>query len=420
MKLSPLRTAAVLVAATALLTVGAVADRWWSRTQASHSAAPPATARKVMYWYDPMLPDQHFPKPGLSSMGMQMVPRYGEPSGATGIRIEPGTRQNLGIRTERVVLGALANSIHVPGIVGWNLGAESTVSMPVQAIVSSLPAHTPFQRVRAGQPVAVVLAPEWSAAVAEARALANSRTPEARALARASSQRLHVLGLSGSTATSAGIVLRAPRSGVVTEVLVREGQALGAGMTLLRINGTDTMWVDADLPQTLTSVVAGTQATLTFPALPARTFSARVDTVLPQVDTASRARRARIVLDNRDGELAPGMFADVALQPAGDGIHPLVPTDALISTGDDTRVVLLRDDGRMESVQVATGRSAGGRTEILRGLAGGERVVTSGQFLIDSEASLSGGIRRLGEPDATSPAVVPAAPIPSPLPSPSP
>jgi Cu(I)/Ag(I) efflux system membrane fusion protein len=132
-------------------------------------------------------------------------------------------------------------------------------------------------------------------------------------------------------------------------------------------------------------------------AWPGRTFEGRVESLLPQLDATSRTQQARIVLDNREGLLLPGMLAEVELSPGSGGEFPLVPTDAVIGSGRDARVILQSADGGFRPVAVRIGRSAGGFTEVLAGLEGGERVVASGQFLIDSEASLSGALERLGE-----------------------
>jgi Cu(I)/Ag(I) efflux system membrane fusion protein len=211
---------------------------------------------------------------------------------------------------------------------------------------------------------------------------------------------LRTLGLSGTTATGSGaVVLRAPRRGVVREVLVREGQALLPGAPLFRINGTETLWLEAAVPQADTQGLApGTAVTATVAGLPGHSFEGEVETLLPDIDAATRTRRARIVLRNPENLLSPGMFAEVTLQPRTGDAVPLVPTEALIATGTDTRAIIPSDAGSYRPVRVPAGRCAGGRTVILAGLAGGERVVTSGQFLIDSEASLSGALDRLVPP----------------------
>jgi Cu(I)/Ag(I) efflux system membrane fusion protein len=400
-----LRNRIVLVTTTSLALVVAVgAGFWWGR---SHGTAPGAvegsthaTERGVLYWYDPMKPEQHFDKPGKSPfMDMPLVPKYAEAAGEGGIAIAPGTQQNLGIRTVLVRRGALGGAIRVPGTIGWDLRQERVVSARVDAIVDRLFVRTPFEPVRVGQPLAAVIAPAWSTAIAESRALGEAHSAAARTLQSAASARLRVLGLpAGASQRDGRIVLTSPIRGVVSEIGVREGQSAPMGTLLFRINSIETVWLEASLPQAgLVGIAPGTSVEARVSAIPGRVFSGRVDTLLPQIDSSSRTQRARIVLDNADGTLAPGMFAEITLVPSAGTELPLVPSEALIGAGTQSHVIVLEPDGRFRPVQVGIGRSSGGFIEILSGLKGGERVVASGQFLIDSEASLSGALERLND-----------------------
>lgn len=401
---------ALTASAIALVAIGIGGGYWWARRDAgarmemSESAMPPAQERKALYWYDPMVPDQHFDKPGKSPfMDMQLVPKYADGATTAGVRIDPGVQQNVGIRTAVVESGRMTTRIQVPATLTWDLRQEAVVSARVDGIVSRLHVKAPFEPVRRGQPLATVLAPAWGSAIAEAQALGQANSASARSLQSAANQRLRMLGLSGTRASrDGGVELLSPNDGVVSEVLVREGQTVIAGMPLFRVNGTATLWLEAAIPQGgVGGIGSGTKVEATVSAVPGRTFEGEVEALLPQIDPISRTQRARIVLRNEEGLLVPGMFAELMLQSeAGDDV-PLVPTEALVVTGSDSRVIVARSDGGFEPVRVQTGRSSGGRTEILAGLKSGERVVTSGQFLIDSEASLSGALQRL---DATTPA----------------
>jgi membrane fusion protein, copper/silver efflux system len=364
-------------------------------------AAAGSGERKVLYWFDPMVPDQHFDKPGKSPfMDMQLVPKYADEAAEGGITIAPGVRQNLGMRTVTVKRGSLAGAVRVPGTISWDLRQERVVSARVDAIIDRLYIKAPYEPVRAGQPLASVLAPAWSTALAEARALGQARSASARALQSASRERLRVLGLpagAGGAGRGGSITLTSPVTGVVSEIGVREGQSAPMGTLLFRVNGTATVWLEAAIPQAgVAGIIAGTPVEAIVDANPGQVFSGRVQTLLPQVDTGSRTQRARIVLDNANGLLAPGMFAQVTLKPVDTAEHTLVPSDALIGSGAQARVIVLGKDDRFRPIAVQPGRSGGGMTEILSGLEGGERVVASGQFLIDSEANLTGALERLG------------------------
>lgn len=403
----------LLAGAVALLALGYAGGRHvgTAAPPSGAKAGAPDTQRKVLYWYDTMVPDQHFDHPGLSPMGMPMVPKYADEGGGDRdvVRIDPVTVQNLGVRTAPVVRRVLAARLEVPGTVGWDLRDAVTVSARVDATVERLDVRAPYATVKAGQPLAVLLAPSWSTAIAEYRALQRAPSAAAQALRAAARRRLQVLGLGTqdiASERSGRITLHAPRDGVVTALEVREGQQVGAGQTLMTLNGWSTVWVEAALPQAMADEVhAGTPVVVRASALPGQVFSGQVESLLPDVDVTSRTQRARIVLANPDRRLSPGMFVNVELQPVSGMPEPVVPDGAVIATGSGSpRVIVAEGGGRFRPVAVRLGRSAGGDTEILAGLAGGERVVVSGQFLIDSEASLSGALQRLqtGEPEPAS------------------
>ncbi|WP_345780285.1 efflux RND transporter periplasmic adaptor subunit [Thermomonas sp.] len=406
-------------AAAGLLTVGLGAGYWWTQRHAGHdlkqTATPMAsqTERKVLYWYDPMAPDQHFDKAGKSPfMDMQLVPKYADEVAGGSVRIDAGLQQSVGIRTAQVEIGRLASTVRVPGTLTWDLRQESVVSARVEGLVSHVQVKAPYTKVARGQPLASLLAPSWSSALAEARALRQAQSASARELQSAAQQRLRVLGVPGGMARDGSVTLSAPKHGVVTEVLAREGQTVMPGTPLFRINGTDTLWLEAAIPQASAMALRpGTPVEAVVSAAPGQTFVGEVEALLPLVDTTSRTQRARIVLRNPNGVLAPGMFAEVTLQPQDGAAVPLVPTEALIATGADSRVIVQDADGGFRPVRVRAGRSSGGRTEILAGLTGREKIVVSGQFLIDSEASLSGALERLND-TSTKPTPTTSAPRP--------
>lgn len=363
-----------------------------------YAEQPDAGERKPLYWYDPMVPAQHFAKPGKSPfMDMMLVPRYADEAGDAGVRIDAGARQNMGLRTVEVKRGHLVEAIRVPGTVGWDLRNERVVSARVDAVVARLEVRIPYAKVAAGQPLAELIAPSWSSALAEASALRDAHSDAGASLRTAANERLTALGLPpGSRVQGGRVTLTAPIAGVVTELGAREGQSAPAGTLLFRIDSTSSVWIEAAIPQaSVGSAAEGTPVDVTVDARPGQTWHGRIEALLPQVDATSRTQRARIVVDNPRGELAPGQFAQVELRPSGGTDAPLVPSEALIGSGAQQRVIVIGDDGRFHPVLVRTGRSGGGMTEVLDGLHGGERVVASGQFLIDSEANLSGELGRL-------------------------
>jgi len=400
----------VVLVAFALTALGLSAGLgYWAGQRAmpdmagSAAAAADADDATALYWYDPMVPDQHFDKPGKSPfMDMMLVPRFADGGDSTAVMIDPGLQQSLGVRTATVELDSLPIEVRVPGTLQWDLSGEQRVTARVEGLVERVHVQTPFARVRRGQPLVTLLAPMLSGALAEYRALASAEAAESRGLLAAAQSRLRLLGLSAADLQgmpkegAPRIVLRAPADGVLSELAVRDGDTVMAGQLLFRVNSTDTLWLEARVPQADAGALStGLTAQIDISGFPGQTFDGVVDAVLPQVDPATRTQTVRIVVPNTHDRLAAGLFADVVLRANDERVCPWVPSEALILTGNEARVIVKDDNGGFRPVRVRSGRVVGDRSEILDGLSGGETVVVSGQFLIDSEASLSGLLSRL-------------------------
>lgn len=378
------------------------------RGDAPKATATSADGRKVLYYYDPMFPNQKFEKPGKSPfMDMQLEPKYADEGGAAsgaaqGVSIDPSAMQNLGIRVVEAKLGSLAATVNVAGTVDFNLRDVAIVQARSGGFVTRVYARAPGDVIRAGAPIADVLLPEWGGAQTEFLSVKRLGRPELTSAAR---QRLRLMGMSDglissverSGRTNGSVTITSPISGVIQTLDARQGVTLGAGQTLAQISGIGTVWLNAAVPEAQSgSVRIGQNATATLTAFPGETFGGRIIAILPTAQADSRTLTVRIELANRSGRLRPGMFAQVAL---GDSAAPtlLVPSEAVIRTGTRTIVMLATGDGRYHPAEVRAGREAGGQTEIVQGLAVGEKVVASGQFLLDSEASLTGiEVRPLG------------------------
>jgi Cu(I)/Ag(I) efflux system membrane fusion protein len=383
---------------------------YWLGQRGNAPALPTTSAdgRKVLYYYDPMFPNQKFEKPGKSPfMDMQLEPKYADEGGAAsgaaqGVSIDPSAMQNLGIRVVEAKLGSLAATVNVVGTVDFNLRDVAIVQARSGGFVTRVYARAPGDVIRAGAPIADVLLPEWGGAQTEFLSVKRLGRPELTSAAR---QRLRLMGMSDglissverSGRTNGSVTITSPISGVIQTLDARQGVTLGAGQTLAQISGIGTVWLNAAVPEAQSgSVRIGQNATATLTAFPGETFGGRIIAILPTAQADSRTLTVRIELANRSGRLRPGMFAQVAL---GDSAAPtlLVPSEAVIRTGTRTIVMLATGDGRYHPAEVRAGREAGGQTEIVQGLAVGEKVVASGQFLLDSEASLTGiEVRPLG------------------------
>lgn len=396
-----------------------IAATWFFLHRAA-SSAPPAPSssstsaeKKVLYWYDPMSPGQRFDKPGKSpTMDMALVPKYADAAGegAGVVSIDPGQVQNLGLRTARAERGGLAATVRATGAVAFDERAVTVVQARVAGIVERLDVRAPLTAVKQGQALLTLLAPDWTGAQEEYLSLRRSNTQGLDELRAAARQRLLLLGMSEaqiraveqSGKAQTRIVVTAPRAGVIGELSVREGATVMAGTPLLRINGLDTVWINAAIPEAqIGRVTASSTVEARFPAFPGERFAGRIEALLPDIDAATRTQLARIVLENPAHRLAPGMFAQVDIAASTEGATGvLVPTDAVIATGMRHVVIVDSGQGKFRAQEVRVGDEANGKTQILEGLADGETVVLSGQFLIDSEASLSGTLARLQDSGA--------------------
>ena len=363
--------------------------------------------RKILYYYDPMVPGQKFDKPGKSPfMDMELVPKYADEAAnaeaAEGVRIDSSAVQNLGIRVAEAKMGSLAATLNVTGSIDFNQRDVAIIQARSGGFVARVYARAPGDVVRAGAPIADVQLPEWGGAQTEFLSVKRLGRPDLTAAAR---QRLRLLGMSEgvisgverSGRTNGTITITSPISGVIQTLDARTGVTLAQGQTLAQVTGIGTVWLNAAVPEAQAGPVRiGQSASATLTAFPGETFGGRIIAVLPAAQADSRTVTVRIELANRGGRLRPGMFANVAL--GGDARTALlVPSEAVIRTGTRTLVVLATGNGRYQPAEVRAGREGGGQTEILEGLAAGEKVVASGQFLLDSEASLTGiEARKLG------------------------
>jgi Cu(I)/Ag(I) efflux system membrane fusion protein len=364
------------------------------------------SGKQVLYWYDPMAPQQKFDKPGKSPfMDMQLVPKYaGEGSEAGTVSISPQVVQNLGVRTAQVKSGALEQRLEAVGSVAYNERGVVQLQARAAGFVEKLHARAPLDPVKKGAPLVEILYPDWAAAQQEYLLLRRSTAPEMPALSQAARQRLLLLGMSEAEilaleregTTRARVTLHSPISGVVAELGVREGMTVTAGSPLFRIVDLSTVWVNAEVPEAQAAWLRlGSTVEARVAAYPEARFEGRVGAILPEVTAATRTLRTRIELDNPGSRLKPGMFATLVFRGEPRRNSVLVPSEAVIRTGSRDVVIVALGDGKFRSTPVEVGAEAGGQSEIRKGLQEGDNVVLSGQFLIDSEASLGATLSRL-------------------------
>ena len=350
-----------------------------------------STERKVLYWYDPMVPQEHYGNPdSLSSMGMKTQPKFADenatPGGPLGVSVDPAAKQNLGIRVATVESGMIESELTVTGTIEFNQRNVAVIQARASGFVQRVYNRATGDVISAGAPLADLLVPEWGGAQAEYRAV--QRTGD-QALIAASHQRLRLLGAPGVVGNGT-TTIRSPIGGVIQVLDVRRGMTLSAGQTLAQVSSLGTVWLNAAVPEAQSAGIrVGRPVRAELTAFPGESTYGRVIAILPTAQAESRTLTMRIELPNRTGRIRPGMFATVHLAgDAGGGL--LVPSEAVIRTGKRDLVMIAVAGGRYRPVEVQVGREGGGKTQILAGLAQGQKVVASGQFLLDSEASLSG------------------------------
>jgi len=389
-----------------VLIVLAVAGAGWAVRYATSSHEPASgtkPSRRVLYWYDPMRPDVHFDKPGKSPfMDMQLVPKYADEPESAAIDIDSRTVQKLGVRTARVTRGELGATTRVVGSVEVDERRIRVIEARAPGWVERLDVRAVGEPVRRGQRIAAIYSPELYAAQEELLLAGRSRDA---ALMEAARERLLLLGVSARQVSQVladgraqrQVAVISPADGIVTELEVREGQQVAPAEPLMRIADLSTVWIAVAIPVSQAGrITRGMRAQARVLGLPGRQFDGRLEYVYPRLDAGTRTVRARITIENPDFALKPGMYADVALVREGATPTLLVPAEAVIRTGTRTVVIVAEEAGRFRPALVSMGAERGDQIEILDGLTEGQRVVVSGQFLIDSEASLRGAFGRLG------------------------
>ena len=420
-----MRNRNLLWAIASLLVVLAAAGGYWLGARNSGRSALPAPAsvptpgaqapqadakaqRTVLYWYDPMAPQQKFDRPGKSPfMDMQLVPKYADDTGDAGgsVSIDSRMTQNLGMRTAKVESAAFERQVAAVGTVQADEHRIVTLQARASGWVERLLVRAANEPVQRGQRLAEIYSPEILAAQEEYLLLSgDGLDPGETALRAAARDRLRFLGVSAeqietlerTRKADPRVALYAPASGIVSELGVREGSQVNPGMNLFTLVDLSSVWVLAQVPETRVAWIApGARTQARLQAVPGHVFEGRVDYLYPEVDTATRTLRVRSVLRNPGLKLRPGMVAEVTIAGGARRQVLQVPSEAVIYTGARNVVIVAQDEGRFRAVEVRTGMDAQGRTEILAGLEAGQDVVVSGQFLIDSEASLTSALARL-------------------------
>ncbi|AEI37449.1 MAG: efflux RND transporter periplasmic adaptor subunit [Zymomonas mobilis subsp. pomaceae] len=397
----------VILAVMAASGLGYVAGgKHHSATESSPkiAASDSDKARKILYWYDPMKPEQRFDKPGKSPfMDMDLLPRYADEAGeADGIAISARQQQNLGVKTQAVQFKSLQYQMDAYGTVTTDERSKETIPASANGIVEKLFVKAPDQFVTVHQALALLWIPEWTAAQQEYLAITKLGDPSLTAAAR---QRLQlqfmpeaiIRTVETTHKPQSRIMLRATKSGYVSKLNIQEGAQVSFSQPLFELASLNPVWIVISYPESQAAYLTPNSAIIaTSSSWPGKNFYGKVSELLPNLDIETRTLQARVILDNPSFQLKPGMYVNVRLTKA---ITPkavlAIPEEALILTGSKNIVLVSQGQGYFKPVEVVAGLRQNGWVEIKEGLSEGQSVVTSGQFLIDSEANLRSALPQM-------------------------
>lgn len=367
------------------------------------TAGPDQDPDAIDHYTCSMHPSVHQSEPGKCPIcGMDLIPvtRAQQQEGV--VLIDEARRQLIGVRVASVTEAPLQRTLRAVGRVAYDESKLTDVTLKVHGWITKLLVNETGQRVKQGQPLFQLYSPDLFSAQQDfllARGGGGGAAGGAASplLAQSARQRLHLLGLGDAEiealerrgTPSESIPFPSPASGFVIEKAVVEGAAAEAGMRLYRIASLDSVWVEAELYEAdLARVHVGERATVTLDYVPGRAYEGKVSYIYPFVDPMARTGRVRVVLANPALELRPGMYASVSLVSAP-APRLQVPASAVVYTGPRRLVFVDLGEGRFRPQEIRVGAESGGMYEVLEGLKPGDRVATSGVFLIAAEARIS-------------------------------
>jgi Cu(I)/Ag(I) efflux system membrane fusion protein len=396
----------ILLAAAVGLITGAVITYFLTGGGSGETADAASGKKEPLYWVAPMDANYRRDEPGKSPMGMDLIPVYeedagGEDAGPGTVRISPDVVNNIGVRTAAVEMGQLQSRIDTVGYVQYNEDELVHINPRIEGWIEKLYVTTAGDPVEKGQPLYALYSPELVNAQEE---YLQALRQGSQQFVRAAEERLKAWQVSESFIAQLRkdrkarqtIAYNAPQSGFVAELNVRQGEFVQPGKVLMSLAILDTVWVEAEVFANQVHLVeTGLPATMTLSYIPGKTWQGEVDYVYPTLTAETRTLPVRLKFNNENGELKPNMFANLVIHAESPSETVLVPREAVIRTGDMDRVVLALGDGRFKSIEVTTGRSDNNSIEILDGVDAGDRIVTSAQFLLDSESSKTSDFKRL-------------------------
>lgn len=389
-----------------------VAVRKQSSTAAEKKGSADAN-RKIKYYKSTMLLGEISQTPRKDSMGMEMVPVYEGEEESNTISVDPATVQKMGVRTAIVKKGPVDHVIRTVGVIDYNETALADVTTKFRGWIEKLYVDSTGKEVHKGEPLFDIYSPELYSAQSEYVLGLNQGASGLRASAR---QKLKLFDVSEDQIAELEktrqpqrtLRVDAPIEGIVVEKNAVQGQMVEAGMNLYRLADLGIVWMQSQIyEQDLAFVKLGQEAEVSLSYLPDRKFRGRVTYIYPTMDEKTRTARVRMEFHNPGFYLKPGMFATIEIHAELEPSALLVPDSAVLRSGEKNTVFVALDDGHFDPREVTLGARTDNAYEVLSGLKEGERVVTSGQFMLDSESQLREAIQKMLNPNA-SPTATPA------------
>ncbi|MGE0252129.1 MAG: efflux RND transporter periplasmic adaptor subunit [Dongiaceae bacterium] len=360
--------------------------------------------RKILYWYDPMVPEKRFDKPGKSPfMDMELVPKYADEvqsdaSGKPVISINADTVQKMGVRMEKVTKGSFAQTIRATAIVTENERSRWDLFSQVEGRVEDLRYSAAGDRVKKGDLFYTLYSPELLSLQNDFIA---ARKAGLQDLAQAAKKRMKLLGvdekviadLSKTGKAFEKVPFYIPADGILARLEIRNGHYLKMNDEIGHIQDLSTVWLEAAVPEKdLSSIKEGDIAEI---AIGPQKYEGKVDYIYPTIDSEARIGKVRVVVENKDGLLRPASYASINFSSGQAAEQVTVPSEAVLRNSEGEHVIVALGSGKFQARSIKTGGTSAGRTEIVSGLQEGDDVVVSAQFLIDSESSLQESLGKL-------------------------
>jgi Cu(I)/Ag(I) efflux system membrane fusion protein len=375
-------------------------------TSAAHAAEN--DDKEILYWVAPMDSNYRRDKAGKSPMGMDLIPFYaGEDGDGSTVTISPTVVQNLGVRTKQAELTRLWRGIDTVGYVDYDESKVSHIHLRTQGWIENLTVKSEGERVKKGDRLFDVYSPELVNAQQEFVTALSSGN---KGLIAASKERLSALGISKGQINQLRknkrikqrISVYAKQDGVVSDLPVREGMFVKPTMKVMTLGDLSSVWLLAEVFERQSDwVEVGQTAEVSLSYIPGKTWEGKVEYIYPTLDPKTRTLKVRLRFDNPGEKLKPNMYANVKIYGGAKENTIVIPLEGLIRTGREERVIIALGEGKYEARKVKAGIESGEYVEIFEGVDDGDKIVTSGQFLIDSEASMRASLTRMSEPETS-------------------